>query len=85
MLKTIGCSRFAYNWALNRANDTYQNGDKYSMANIRKEFTQLKKQEDFKWLNEVSNKAMVESMRNLDKAFEEFLLPYMDDTNGIFV
>ena len=72
MLKTIGCSRFAYNWALNRANDMYQNGDKYSMANIRKEFTQLKKQEDFKWLNEVSNKAMVESMRNLDKAFKSF-------------
>lgn len=72
MLKSIGCSRFAYNWALNRANEMYQNGDKYSMANIRKEFTQLKKQEDFKWLNEVSNTMMVESMRNLDKAFKSF-------------
>lgn len=72
MLKSIGCSRFAYNWALNRANELYQNGDKYSMANIRKEFTQLKKQEDFKWLNEVSNTTMVESMRNLDKAFKSF-------------
>lgn len=72
MLKSIGCSRFVYNWALNRANEMYQNGDKYSMANIRKEFTQLKKQEDFKWLNEVSNTMMVESMRNLDKAFKSF-------------
>ena len=72
MLKSIGCSRFAYNWALSRANEMYQNGDKYSMANIRKEFTQLKKQEDFKWLNEVSNTMMVESMRNLDKAFKSF-------------
>lgn len=72
MLKSIGCSRFAYNWALNRANEMYKNGDKYSMANIRKEFTQLKKQEDFKWLNEVSNTMMVESMRNLDKAFKSF-------------
>lgn len=72
MLKSIGCSRFAYNWALNRANEMYQKGDKYSMSNIRKEFTQLKKQEDFKWLNEVSNTMMVESMRNLDKAFKSF-------------
>ena len=72
MFKTIGCSRFAYNWALNRSNELYKLGEKYSMANIRKEFTQLKKQDEFKWLNEVSNTTMVESMRNLDKAFKSF-------------
>lgn len=48
MFKTIGCSRFVYNWALNKANEIYKNKNRYSMANIRKEFTQLKKQEDFK-------------------------------------
>ena len=72
MLKSIGCSRFAYNWALNRCNELYKQGVKYNTFNIRKEFTQLKKQEEFKWLNEVSNKTMVESMRNLDKAFKSF-------------
>ena len=72
MLKSIGCSRFAYNWALNRCNELYQQGVKYNMSNIRKEFTQLKKQDEFKWLNEVSNTTMVESMRNLDKAFKQF-------------
>ena len=72
MLKSIGCSRFAYNWVLNRCNELYKQGVKYNMSNIRKEFTQLKKQEDFKWLNEVSNTTMVESMRNLDKAFKQF-------------
>ena len=72
MFKSIGCSRFAYNWALNRCNELYESGEKHSMANIRKEFTQLKKQEEFKWLNEVSNTAMTESMRNLDKAFKSF-------------
>ena len=39
MLKSIGCSRFAYNWALNRCNELYQQGVKYNMSNIRKEFT----------------------------------------------
>ena len=48
MWKTINCSRFAYNWALNRCNELYKNGVKYSMGNISKEFTQLKKQEDYK-------------------------------------
>ena len=72
MLKSIGCSRFAYNWALNRCNELYQQGVKYNMSNIRKEFTQLKKQDEFKWLNEVSITTMVESMRNLDKAFKQF-------------
>lgn len=72
MFKSIGCSRFAYNWALNRCNELYKEGEKHSMSNIRKEFTQLKKQEEYKWLNEVSNTTMVESMRNLDKAFKSF-------------
>ena len=72
MFKSIGCSRFTYNWALNRCNELYKQGIKYNMSNIRKEFTQLKKQEGFKWLNEVSNTTMVESMRNLDKAFKIF-------------
>lgn len=72
MFKSIGCSRFAYNWALNRCNELYKQGNKYSMPDIRKEFTQLKKKDEFKWLNEVSNTTMVESMRNLDKAFKSF-------------
>ena len=72
MFKAIGCSRFTYNWALNRCNELYEQGVKYNMSNIRKEFTQLKKQEQYKWLNEISNKVMQESMRNLDKAFKQF-------------
>lgn len=72
MLKTIGCSRFAYNWALNRCNELYEKGEKYNISNVSKEFTQLKKSEGFRWLNEVSNMSMVESIRNLDKAFKSF-------------
>ena len=30
MLKSIGCSRFAYNWALNKCNEKYNNNEKYS-------------------------------------------------------
>lgn len=72
MLKTIGCSRFAYNWALNRAYELYKQGCKYNINDIMKEFTKLKKEEEFKWLNEVSNTTMKEAMRNLDVAFKGF-------------
>lgn len=72
MLKTIGCSRFAYNWALSRCNELYEKGEKYNISNVSKEFTQLKKSEGFKWLNEVSSMSMVASIRNLDKAFKSF-------------
>ena len=72
MFKSIGCSRFVYNWALNRCNERYEKGEKYSIKEIRKEFTQFKKNENYKWLNEVSNTTMVEAIRNLDKAFQNF-------------
>ena len=72
MFKSIGCSRFSYNWALNRCNTLYKQGIKYSINDIRKEFTQLKKQEEFKWLNEVCSKVTDESIRNLGKAFKSF-------------
>lgn len=72
MLKTIGCCRVAYNWALDKCNQRHKQEQKYSMSDVRKEFTQLKKQEDYIWLNEVSNTSMVEAIRNLDKAFKDF-------------
>ena len=72
MFKTIGASRFTYNWALAKCNEMYELGESYSMGYIRKEFTKLKQKEEFKWLYEISNTTMVESMRNLDKAFKSF-------------
>ena len=72
MLKSVGCSRFAYNWGINKAKEYREQGKKYSMFDIRKEFRQFKKLEDFKWLNEVSSKVTDESLRNLDKAFKRF-------------
>ena len=72
MLKSIGCSRFAYNWGINKVKEYREQNKKYSMNDIRNEFTQLKKKDEYKWLNEVSNTTIIESMRNLDKAFKQF-------------
>ena len=44
MFKSIGYSRFAYNWGINKVQEYREQGKKYSMSDIRKDFTQLKKQ-----------------------------------------
>ena len=51
MFKSFGCKRFAYNWALAKQQENYKNGGKFiNDGTLRKEFTQLKRQEEFKWL-----------------------------------
>ena len=41
-------SRFAYNWALDKEQENYKNGRKFrSDGDLRKEFTQLKKTEEY--------------------------------------
>ena len=47
MCKSVGIARFAYNWGLNRWNETYESGDKPNKVNIRTEFNQLKKTEKY--------------------------------------
>ena len=46
MLKSSGCSRFAYNWALGREKENYKHGGKFiSDTDLRKEFTKFKKRD----------------------------------------
>lgn len=41
-------ARFAYNWALGREQENYKNGGKFiSDGDLRKEFTQLKKTDEY--------------------------------------
>lgn len=73
MKKHIGCQRFIYNWALAKNIELYkQEKKKYSTADLGKMLTQYKKEEEVNWLNEVSNATLKESIRNLDKAYNNF-------------
>ena len=73
MFKSFGCNRFAYNWALNKQQENYKNGGKFiNDGDLRKEFTQLKKQEDFKWLKEVNNNVTKQAIKDLCKAYKSF-------------
>jgi len=73
MFKSCGIARFTYNWGLNRWNELYKQEIKPSKYVIKKEFNNtIKKDEDFKWLNEVSAKVISQAFGDLDQAFKNF-------------
>lgn len=69
--KTIGCSRFIYNYFLNMWNTEYLNTGKgltYSKCN--KKLTSIKK--DYIWLKEVDSTGLQNSLRNLADSYNRF-------------
>lgn len=70
-------ARFAYNWALGRERDNYKNGGKFiSDGNLRKEFTQLKKTDEYSWLNNVSNNVPKQAIKDACEAYKNFFKGY---------
>ncbi|APR02442.1 transposase, IS605 OrfB family (plasmid) [Clostridium botulinum] len=73
MFKSFGCARFAYNWALAKEKENYKNGGKFIPdKQLRKEFTQLKKQNEYKWLNEISCNVTKQAIKDCCKAYKNF-------------
>lgn len=73
LVQSAGVSRFAYNWALGRQKENYQNGGKFISDNeLRKEFTQLKKQEGYSWLNDYSNNIPKQAIKDACDSYIRF-------------
>ena len=73
LFQYAGCARFAYNWAINREEENYKQGNKFLSDNeLRKEFTQLKKLSEYKWLNEVSNNVTKQAIKDACNAYKKF-------------
>ena len=73
LLQYAGCARFAYNWAISREQDNYKQGSKFlSDSELRKEFTQLKKQSEYQWLNEVSNNVTKQAIKDACNTYKKF-------------
>lgn len=71
--KSAGAARWAYNYHLSRNNENYSEGGKYLTGEtIRKEITQLKKQEEYEWLKEVGSNVIKQAVKDCDKAFKDF-------------
>lgn len=71
--KHFGSCRFIYNRFLNERKEKYLN-EKTSLTyyDNSKSLTQLKKNEEFKWLGEVNSQSLQSAIRNLDTAYKNF-------------
>ncbi len=73
LAKTFGCCRYVYNWALRERTDAYyQRGERLYYEATAQRLTELKKQEEYTWLGEVSSVPLQQSLRHLDRGFRNF-------------
>ena len=73
LFQYAGCARFAYNWAVSREQNNYKQGGKFLSDNeLRKEFTQLKKQSEYQWVNEVSNNVTKQAIKDACNTYKRF-------------
>lgn len=70
-------ARFAYNWALSREQESKKSGGKFiSDYDLRKEFTQLKRTEEYLWLNTVSNNVTKQAIKDACETYKRFFKGY---------
>ena len=73
LFQYAGCARFAYNWAIAKEQENYKQGNKFlSDSELRKEFTQLKKLQEYKWLNKVSNNVTKQAIKDACNTYKRF-------------
>ena len=73
LFQSAGTSRFAYNWTLAKQKENYKNGGKFLSDNeLRKEFTQIKKVEEYKWLNDYSNNVTKQAIKDACNSYMRF-------------
>ena len=66
-------SRFAYNWALAREIENYEKGGKFlSDAELRKEFTKLRRSDEYAWLLSISNNVTKQAIKDACTAYKNF-------------
>lgn len=71
--KSAGTARWTYNWTLNKQEENYKQGGKFISNNdLRKEITQLKQTDDFKWLSDVSNNIAKQAVKDACDAYQKF-------------
>lgn len=69
--KTLGCSRFVFNYFLEKCHDTYkETGKGLTYYDCSAQLTQLKK--ELTWLKEVDSTAMQSSLKNLADSYSRF-------------
>ena len=73
LFQFAGTARFAYNWALEEEKQNYNESGKFlSDCELRKRFTQLKREEKYKWLYTISNNVCKQAIKDAVEAYRRF-------------
>lgn len=73
LFQYAGCSRFAYNWTISREQENYKQGNKFLHdGELRKEFTKMKKLDEYKWLNNISNNVTKQAIKDACNSYKRF-------------
>ena len=73
MWKSVGIARWVYNWTLARQQENYKQGNKFISDNdLRKEITEMKQLEEFKWLYDVSNNVAKQAVKDACNAYTNY-------------
>ena len=73
LFQYAGCSRFAYNWTISREQENYKQGNKFLQdGELRKEFTKMKKLDEYKWLNKISNNVTKQAIKDACNSYKRF-------------
>lgn len=72
LARVFGCVRVVYNLFLRLRTDAYREGHRIGYHESSASLTELKKTEDYTWLNEVSSVPLQQSLRHLQSAFVNF-------------
>lgn len=71
--KHFGSIRFVYNHFLNKRKSEYElNKNTLNYYDNAKSLTELKKLDDYKWLNEINSQSLQYSLKSLDGAYQNF-------------
>lgn len=71
--KSVGTARWVYNWTLSKQEESYKKEGKFiSDGELRKELTQLKKTEEYSWLQDVSNNVAKQAVKDACDAYKKF-------------
>ena len=72
ILQTLGCCRLIYNKGLDMRDKAYKNGEKANYTQTSAMLTCLKGDSDFSFLKAVDSIALQQSLRDLDRAYQNF-------------
>lgn len=71
--KHFGSIRFIYNYFLNERKKEYEtNGNTINYYDNASALTQLKRDENYSWLNEINSQSLQDSLKNLETSYKNF-------------